>query len=133
MMAYFKVAKDTPEILNQKIKFDQAPPDSNAGQEILPKDYVKEGNTYSIGELIEKLIIYSDNIAFDVLTKAADNDTLAAAFRDHFSGAPRRIEICNCIKFYPVSLRLLDGFFGLFRNPREMLSLIPYPRVVMVN
>jgi beta-lactamase class A len=82
MIAYFKAAEQDPSILSQKIRVDSALPDKNAGQEILPEDFVKAGETYTILEMIEKMIITSDNNAFFLLNSHLEENVLASTYAD---------------------------------------------------
>jgi len=61
LIAYFKIAEDYPEILEKKIKIDSI--DQSFSQNILPLRKVELNKTYSIAELLDYMIIYSDNNA----------------------------------------------------------------------
>jgi beta-lactamase class A len=68
MMTYYRAADSNPEILNKKIVF-QGETASPAEQTILPTKRLTKGQSYSIDELIEHMIIYSDNDAVLLLFK----------------------------------------------------------------
>ena len=66
MIAYLKQAETQPDILNKKIKFDNIELKSEP-QDIPPKKQIEFGKEYTINELIEYMIIYSDNNAANIL------------------------------------------------------------------
>jgi len=71
MMTYLKISEKNPEILNQKIKINNE--ESYIVQNIKPSREVKENVEYTIEELIQYMIIYSDNKASDALIKYTEN------------------------------------------------------------
>jgi beta-lactamase class A len=81
MIAFLRFAEDNPGILDKKITYHQAT-DYNEPQEIKPKDPLVSGKTYTVRELIEKMIIYSDNNAIYELVKLIDSDTLGKLYQD---------------------------------------------------
>ena len=71
MMAYYKEAEDDPTILSKKIKYTEDP----AGlitQNFPPKKRMEKGKSYTIQELIDRMIIGSDNIALGILENNID-------------------------------------------------------------
>ena len=71
MMAYFKEAEDNPAILTQEIKYTQDP----AGlmpQNFPPKELLEKGKSYTIEDLIERMIAGSDNVALGLLEDNID-------------------------------------------------------------
>ncbi|OQA04337.1 MAG: hypothetical protein BWY68_00388 [bacterium ADurb.Bin400] len=81
MIAYFKIAETNPGILSKEIKVEGGP-DTNAAQEIKPKDYLRAGRTYTVERIIELMIKYSDNNALALLTNYIDQDTLQSVYND---------------------------------------------------
>jgi len=81
MIAYFKMAESDSTILQKKVTADFST-DMNAQQEIQSSDYVKNGQTYTIEELIEKLIQDSDNNALVMLSNNIDAKTLKGVYQD---------------------------------------------------
>ncbi len=70
MIAFLKLAEERPEILSQEISIPANSPPS-AAQVIPPTHSVEPGHSYTIEQLIEYMIAYSDNgatIALDKLT-----------------------------------------------------------------
>lgn len=85
MMVYYKIAEETPGILNDRITYTGSK-DSNAVEDIRSAVTLKRGETYTVEELIEHMIRYSDNNAVDLLTQhLLDTNNLgdyAAVFSD---------------------------------------------------
>ena len=77
MMAYFEEADatDNPPLLNQQVAFEGPlnPSQDNPG-EIIP--HLITGRYYSVEQLIEQMIIYSDNDALNTLVDHFDSQTL---------------------------------------------------------
>jgi beta-lactamase class A len=75
MMAYYKLAESNPAILNQKIKYGVQP------EGVLPENFPPAhplvlGQTYTVEELIEAMIIGSDNVALGLLEDNIDNQRI---------------------------------------------------------
>jgi beta-lactamase class A len=81
LIAYLKYAETNPDILSQKITIT-AGTDENSQQEIAPQDYAKANETYSIEELLEKMIKFSDNNSFYTLLNNFDVNTLQSVYQD---------------------------------------------------
>lgn len=82
MMAYYKASESDPSLLDirGKLEFQQ---DYNANQEIKPAKYPISGQEYTINELIEMMIKYSDNIGFQLMIDGAETkDTLKEMYTD---------------------------------------------------
>lgn len=65
MMAYYKIAESDPSYLSNKIEYQ--PIDIDVSQNIISSKPLIKGEFYSIEELINKMIIDSDNQAFFLL------------------------------------------------------------------
>ena len=66
MMAYFSKAQTDPSILTKKIKYEKDP------QGLIPQNFkplqpLEKGKEYTVEQLIEKMIIGSDNVALGLL------------------------------------------------------------------
>lgn len=61
MMYYFKFAESDPSILQQKVV--ATPPLIRTEQHFKPAQLLEDGKAYSVEELIERMIMYSDNQA----------------------------------------------------------------------
>ncbi len=67
MMTYYHEAEDHPEVLTQSFTLDKRIQFTNGKQFIPPKHPLIEGHSYTVNELIEQSIIYSDNDAIALL------------------------------------------------------------------
>ncbi len=72
MMAYFKYYDDDPEQIEKK-KYKYEAKDVVLDQSIKPEETLEKGKEYSIQELIEKMMIYSDNASLVVLENNIDS------------------------------------------------------------
>lgn len=64
-MTFYKLAEDDPEILSKKIRNET--PDVAKGQNISPEILLKLDTEYTIAELIEIMLVYSSNRAYELL------------------------------------------------------------------
>ena len=67
LLTYLNIAQDKPEILEQKITYKLIEDSYNPF--FPPKDPIKEGNVYTVNELLTHMIKYSDNQAYFVLSE----------------------------------------------------------------
>jgi len=72
MMAYYKQAEKDPSILSKKITYSQVP-EGLIPQNFKTKNPIVLGQTYTVEQLIEKMIIASDNAALGLLEDNIDN------------------------------------------------------------
>ena len=75
LMAYFSEAQNDPSILNKEITYISDP------IPVLPQTYqtdspIQKGKTYTIEQLIERMIINSDNAALRLLEQNIDNSRI---------------------------------------------------------
>ncbi len=70
MMAYFKKAEKDPSVLTKKIVYQAK--DQLLGQDIVPTKTIQKGQSYTIEELIVRMMEYSDNAALTVLEDNID-------------------------------------------------------------
>lgn len=70
LVSYLKLAEDKqPDLLNQKILYPSGVQNLNSAQEIHPASDLKSGQSYTIAELLERMIVYSDNNSADLLLR----------------------------------------------------------------
>lgn len=81
MIAYFEMAEGSPGILDKKITYTGGP-DLNQTQDIKPVQAIIPGKTYTVRQLIEYMIKYSDNNATQLLYDASDQEALDNVYRD---------------------------------------------------
>lgn len=75
MIAYYREAEENPSLLLTKIKYDSVP------QGLLPQNFETEiplqiGKEYTVKELIERMIVGSDNAAYLVLVNNIDESDI---------------------------------------------------------
>lgn len=110
MIAYLKEAESNPEILNQKIKYGKINPAVSLSQFFNPSKEIKLGNEYTVRELLEYMIKYSDNNAADLLGSSIEPEEIIEVFKALGMGLP------EFNKPYPVSVRTYGGFFRILFN-----------------
>ena len=80
MMAVYRMSESNPAFLTNMVT---APPeDKNLGLEIQPKQAVSAGESVSVQEALNDMIMYSDNNAYYALAAAVDTSTYNAIFTD---------------------------------------------------
>lgn len=80
MMIYFKLAETTPSILNKTILFTGT--DLNKLETFKSAKNMIVGQYYSVNNLIERMIVYSDNNALIMLYNDLDKKTMYQIFTD---------------------------------------------------
>jgi len=75
MMAYYKLAESNPAILSQKIKYSTQPA-GVISENFPPEHPLVLGQTYTVEQLIEAMIIGSDNVALRLLEDNIDNQKI---------------------------------------------------------
>ncbi|MGI5840735.1 MAG: serine hydrolase [Patescibacteria group bacterium] len=70
MIAYFKEAETNPDLLQKKLKLSDAPIEDN--QNIDPEVTILPNQEYTVDDLITRMIVYSDNEAYDILSDNID-------------------------------------------------------------
>ncbi|HSR89133.1 MAG TPA: serine hydrolase [Candidatus Udaeobacter sp.] len=81
MIAVFKAAEANPGQLD-KLTVIFKDPDQNIGQEIKPADFAKKDKTYTLSNLLEKMVKYSDNNATFVFTNLLGIDSIKTIYND---------------------------------------------------
>lgn len=113
MMIYYKNAEKKPSILKKKYKF--IPGEFNqysVTQHYDPKVDLEEGKEYTVEELIERMIVYSDNNALFILASHADPDEQRELFTELGFKLPS--ELNASAQF--VSVRNIGSFFRVLYN-----------------
>ncbi len=82
MIAYYKLAEEDPKILDKKILYTGSDNDLNSLQFYKPSIKMVPGTYYTVAELLERLIGYSDNNAVPLLIKNIDNNELLEVYND---------------------------------------------------
>lgn len=73
LIAMLKQAEKDPALLDRRVSFDLTG-DYNAAQNVKPSKMLVQGEHYTIRELLTRMIVYSDNNAFTLLTKYVDSN-----------------------------------------------------------
>ncbi len=81
MMAYFKLAEAKPDVLNKTITNTIAY-DYSKNQNYVPDQSIALNQSLTISELIRRMIVYSDNLAYELLLGHIDNKIIFAVFSD---------------------------------------------------
>ncbi len=105
MMAYYRKAEMQPELLEKKVRFDGKT--VLLEQTIEPTNSIKIGREYSIGDLIERMMIYSDNAALTVL-----EDNIEPALIDKIT---LDLGVETATNSTPEDFMSVKGYSGLFR------------------
>jgi len=120
MIAYLKLAESDPKILAKKIKYD-GNQDDNAKENIKPSVSLVKGKSYSIEELLYRMIVYSDNNAWGLLVLNIDINSLYRVFFDLGVTVPdvRKPNDYMTVKAYAAFFRILFNASYLNREMSE--------------
>ena len=81
VIAYYKLAESNPSILQQKITNTETDT-AKVTQNIIPEITLTPNQSYTVDELINIMITYSDNLAYDLLLKNIDNSYVFQVYND---------------------------------------------------
>jgi beta-lactamase class A len=109
MMAYFKYAEKKPDIMKKEITFSV--PTLKFDQKIKPQKQIEIGKSYTVLELIEFMIRYSDNEATNLLFQNINRSDLEMIFNDLGVSMPDAYDVNNSI-----SVRDYASFFRIMYN-----------------
>lgn len=82
LITYLKKAERNPEILNQKILNPDNQQDGVSIQNVQPSKTLTPNQEYTIDELLQRMIIYSDNDAYNNLVKNINVSDLFQVYQD---------------------------------------------------
>jgi beta-lactamase class A len=80
MIAYFELTETYPNLLQQELTNTKTY--NPAEQNIAPEISLAPNHKYTIGELINRMIIYSDNLAYDLLNQNIDQKLLINTYNN---------------------------------------------------
>lgn len=80
MMVYYNQSGFRPSVLSKEIKYDID--DDNQKTNYKPKDNLEKGKSYTVDDLIKRMIVYSDNTAEDMLTMNINKHDFDRVFDD---------------------------------------------------
>jgi beta-lactamase class A len=130
MIAYYKYAEQDPGIFEKKLTFDR--PSLEFFQQVRPKEHIEVGKSYSVSQLIESMIRYSDNEATNLLFQNINFKGLESVFKDLGISVPDLYNANNemSVRDYASFFRILYNASYLNRNMSEqvlgLLSLVEY-------
>lgn len=118
MISYFKLAETEPEILNKKILYEK---EIDNPYQLKNSESLRPGNTYTVSELIYRMIIYSDNVAKELLLMNIDKDDLLKTHIDLHLEIPdiRKPDDFISVKEYASFFRILYNASYLNRTMSE--------------
>lgn len=130
MMAYFKQSEKDQGILDRKIFYQGV--ETMFNQKVDPEKHIEAGKEYSVIELIERMIIYSDNEALLLLYQGMDKNYLNNVYTDLGIQMPDMTNAENMmtVKEYASFFRILYNASYLHRElsekALEILSRVDY-------
>lgn len=89
MLAAFHEAEKDPEFLDKRVRFE-LPGDLQLPAQNYYSEHIKEGETYSIRDLLKYAISHSDNHAYWQLTQLVNPKTIDQVYLDLGMGLPQR-------------------------------------------
>ena len=104
MMAYYKEAESDPSILTKGIAYTQDPAGLTV-QDYTTKYPLEKGKTYTVEQLIEHMIINSDNVALLLLENNISNDKINQVTLD--LGIATTNDLSLSVQDYATILRVL--------------------------
>jgi len=111
MMAFYKIAENNPALLGRQVKYENET-NSMFQRYFPPKKTLRLGETYTINELIERMIIYSDNIAKDLLLQNIDFNDIVRIHTDLGLVAPN----VDDPQSFLMSVKNYSSFFRILYN-----------------
>ena len=126
MISYFKQSEENPELLSKKIVFTEA--DKNyEKQNIKPSTEMEVGKSYTIEEIINRMIIYSDNSALRILLREGDPFAyrvfydLNVGITSNENGLENFMSVYEYSRFFRI---LYNGSYLNFEKSNKALELL---------
>jgi beta-lactamase class A len=82
LMAVLKQAEAEPHLLDEKIRFTGKTELSNEPQYFAPSKKLEAGKLYTIDELLNRMIVYSDNDALALVVEYVSEPVISRTFKD---------------------------------------------------
>jgi len=120
MVSILKQAEKNPDLLQKKIVFDSQD-DLTSLQQIRPSKTLRQGESYTLEELVRRMIVYSDNNAAQLVENETDPGVLKELFHDIGIRSPYTLKPENYIsvKNYSSIFRVLYNASYLNREMSE--------------
>ncbi len=125
-MYFYKVSESNPQILEQKVNPSKYPQMLYSSQLIEPETNISSTTEYTINELIEHAILYSDNRASELLINAMPENGLKTVLNDlHLEMPKNSIDDFFTVKEYSTFFRVLFNSSYLSKsNSEKILNLL---------
>ncbi len=111
MVAYYKEAENNPGILTKIIDYNKSLDETISNVPYQTPSTLQVGKSYTVEELIEKMIINSDNGAKNALLANIDNTSLKDVYTDLNIDPPKDNE-----SDYTISAKAYSSFFRILYN-----------------
>jgi beta-lactamase class A len=127
MMTYFVEAESDPTILNEKFVYNASTSVPTTQQDIPPAETLESGKSYTVDNLIYRMIAYSDNLSQYVLMEHIDIPTLTKVFNDfdlplpNEAVAPDQMSVREYASFFRV---LFNGSYLSRQYSEEALKIL---------
>jgi beta-lactamase class A len=131
LMAYMKLSEEDPDVLKKNITYEGAQPGA-VPQEIAPKDPIQAGQSYSVEDLLNRMIEFSDNEAMSLLVQNISPNDFNKSYSDLGINIPdvRGPSDFMSVKEYASFFRILYNAAYLDKKTSEkaleMLSKVEY-------
>ncbi|HYV33920.1 MAG TPA: serine hydrolase [Candidatus Limnocylindria bacterium] len=127
MMAYYKMSENDPSVMGKSYIYKQDAGNPDSSQTIKPEQTLEDGKSYTVKDLIYRMIVYSDNRAFYLLTADVDLTILKKIFNEfvlHYPTDPHDNILVN-VRDYSGFYRILYNATYLNRaNSEEALNIL---------
>lgn len=125
MIAYLKLAEDDQGLLKKKIRYD-GKTNTSLKQNFKPRKTLEAGKSYTVDDLIFRMIAYSDNNAFDLLLANLDlnyMNSMVAELGAEFAEGPGGDPLIT-VKSYSIFFRVL--YNASFLNMKMSQKALEY-------
>jgi beta-lactamase class A len=109
MIAYYQQAEKDPALLTRKVEWNGT--DQNEGEYFRSSHNIQPNTPYTIDQLIDSMIVNSDNTALILLTNSIDQQTLLNVYTDLGLQAPP-----NDVTLQDISAKTYASFFRVLYN-----------------
>jgi beta-lactamase class A len=136
LISYMKLSESDQDILEEKIEFKEKKVENT--QYFAPSQQIELGKTYTVHDLLQHTITYSDNEAINLLANKLNRDEIYNTFGALGMGRP------DIDKPYPVNVKTYAGFFRILFNASylsrtsseqalELLSKVEFDKGITAN
>jgi beta-lactamase class A len=122
-MSYFKWSESDPSIMNRVYTFKADNTLPSVEQFVKPSQVLENGKSYSVKELISRMLIYSDNYAQHVLVDNMNVDVFKKVYTDFGLQVPdaQNPDTLISVKIYAGFFRVLFNASYLSKDDSEMI------------